>query len=128
MNKFLHATIVATIQMNDVDLKRRAGMDVYTVKDAAGKELMKIENGYDLGLYRLSVNDADVIRAEWREGMPESQEMKTFTNLLQMCIKRVDELSSVKKARDMINGGDMKKDMSAADHRALEFLSGALER
>lgn len=117
MNDFLKKTIIETIKKGNIDLKREWGMDTYFVLDAAGKPLMQYVNGYDSGMYSLTVNHKTIANIEWYENAkkPMTKEQSDMFEILNTLCNRYTELAKLRNAQQA---------MTAQEQNLVNFLTG----
>ena len=123
MNSFLKKTLIETILKSDVEFKRDWGSDFYTLKDASGKVLAHYVNGYDYGLYRLTIGTNE-IEIEWYENSktPKTQEQKDMFEVLSAFTSRWQELNQAKLQAKKFE--DAKKALTAAEQNMINVLTG----
>ncbi|MBQ8686862.1 MAG: hypothetical protein IJ517_03830 [Alphaproteobacteria bacterium] len=123
MNAFLKKTLIETILKSDVEFKRDWGSDFYTLKDASGKVLAHYVNGYDYGLYRLTIGTNE-IEIEWYENSktPKTQEQKDMFEVLSAFTSRWQELNQAKLQAKKFE--DAKKALTAAEQNMINVLTG----
>ena len=116
MNEFVKQTIIDTIKKSNVELKRDWGMDTYTVKDKSGKLLMTYVNGWDYGIYCMTIN-GQTKKSEWLENSqkPQTDDQRAMFAILNELCARWDELNKLRIARER---------MDAADRNIVNFLTG----
>lgn len=117
MNEFVKKIIIETIKKsNDIDLKRDWGMDTYIVKDQSGKELMTYVNGWDYGIYCMTIN-GQTKKIEWlaNDKKPQTAEQVAMFDILNALSTRWGELNKLRIAREK---------MDATDKSIVNFLSG----
>ncbi len=117
MNDFLKKTVIETISKSNVELKRDWGMDTYFVLGAGGKPLMEYVNGYDSGLYSLSINHKLVSSIEWYESAnkPKTKEQKDMFDILHALLHRWQELQKLR---------DAQQSMTVTEQNLVNFLTG----
>lgn len=116
MNEFVKQTIIDTIKKSNVELKREPGIDTYTVKDKSGKLLMTYVNGWDYGIYCMTIN-GQTKKIEWLENSqkPQTDDQRAMFAILNELSTRWGELNKLRIARER---------MDATDRNIVNFLTG----
>ncbi len=123
MNDFLKKTLIETIAKSDVELKREWGNDYYTFKDLSGKVLGRCVNGYDYGIYRLTIGQYEN-EIEWYENSkkPKTKEQNDMFEILSALSKRWQDLHRAKLAANEVAAAKMQ--MTAAEQNVYNLLIG----
>lgn len=116
MNNLLKKTIIDTAERNNVVLNRHPGIDEYIVTDANGKILMEYTNGWDYGLYTLTIHGI-TFSIEWYENKNKAmtQEQRDMFDILHAIIDRHTDLESKRNAA---------KRLTAKEQTLIDFLNG----
>ena len=116
MNGLLKNTIIDTIKHSNVVLTRYPGVDEYIVKDKSGKILMEYTNGWDYGLYTLTINGT-TFSIEWYENAnkEKTQKEKDMFDILHAVCERHSLLQR------MYNEN---KHLTKLEQRLIDFLNG----
>ena len=116
MNNLLKQTIINTVERNNVILTRHPGIDEYIVKDANGKILMEYTNGWDYGLYTLTIHGI-TFHIEWYENNNKamSQEQRDMFDILHAISDRHTNLERARNAA---------KRLTAKEQTLIDFLNG----
>ena len=116
MNNLLKQTIINTTKHSNVVLTRHPGIDEYIIKDANGKILMEYTNGWDYGLYTLTINGT-TFSIEWYENNNKamSQEQRDMFDILRAISNRYTDLERAHNAA---------KRLTAKEQTLIDFLNG----
>lgn len=118
MNKILEKEIIDTIKANQVVRRANWGIDTYDIVNKDGKELISVANGWDSGMYAVSVNGQNIASVEWYVNSLEkkTEEQQAVFNIIDACICRMHEQEKIKQAQATITL------MTEKDKAALMFL------
>ncbi|MBO5739655.1 MAG: hypothetical protein J6R52_01140 [Alphaproteobacteria bacterium] len=116
MNNLLKQTIIDTANRNNVVLTRHPGIDEYIVKDVNGNILMEYTNGWDYGLYTLTIHGT-TFKIEWYENANKAmtQEQRDMFDILHTISNRYAELERARNAA---------KHLTAKEQILIDFLNG----
>lgn len=118
MNKILEKEIIDTIKSNKVVRRADWGVDTYNVLNKAGKEIISVANGWDYGMYAVSVNGQSIANVEWYANSlaKKTEEQQSVFNIIDACICRMHDQEKEKQAQANI------AQMTEKDKAALMFL------
>lgn len=118
MNELLKNTIIDTIKRSNVVLTRHPGVDEYIIKDKNGKILMEYTNGWDYGLYTLTINGI-TFKIEWYENAhkEKTQKEKDMFDILHTVCERHSFLQRI------YNGN---KHITKVEQGLIDFLNGKI--
>ena len=119
MNKFIKAKLLTLIQANTVSLDRVPGTDVYRVKNNANELIMTVINSWDVGTYRIEIDDKNVYNSQWREndnGGKKTPEQQDVMDIIDACSTKYNEQKKTRQA-------DMPKGLSPNEMAVLDFLN-----
>lgn len=118
MNKILEKEIIKTIEANKVVRHADWGVDTYKVLNKAGKEIISVANGWDYGMYTVSVNGQNIASIEWYANSlaKKTEEQQSVFNIIDACMTKMREQEKVKQAQANIAL------MTEKDKAALMFL------
>ncbi len=118
MNKILEKEIIKTIEANKIVRQAHWGLDIYNVVNKDGKEIISVANGWDSGMYAVSVNGQNIVSIEWYANSlaKKTEEQQSVFNIIDACMTKMREQEKVKQAQANIAL------MTEKDKAALMFL------
>lgn len=142
MNKILEKEIIDTIRSNRVVRHTGWGVDTYSVLNKAGKEIICVTNGWDAGIYAVSMNGQNIASVGWNTNpltkntyavsvngqnvasfeqytnslTKNTKEQRSVFNIIGACICRLYDQDDEKQAQENIAL------MTEKDKAALMFL------
>lgn len=82
LNPIISELLKGIMERNNIQIKlnRQPGTDTYKVIDAKGEEILSYINGWDYGMYFISVFGHTVAKIEWSEnkGQPTKDQESVF--------------------------------------------------
>lgn len=103
LNPMIAAQIKSILKRNDIRIEsfNSSSSGEYKVFDKSGKELVGFDNGWDYGLYAVSVMGRSVAYIKWRENegdpTPEQQAVFDIFDAIKAKQKELDAAKSMSK-------------------------------
>lgn len=102
LNPVIAAQLKLILKRDDVRVALRyeaAGVDVYTVTDMAGRQLIKYTNAWDYGLYSIDAMEQNVATIKWIENDNETtNEQKAVFEIFNIISDKYKEQSKAERA------------------------------
>lgn len=118
MNKILEKEIINTIKSNRVVRRANWGIDIYSVLNNAGKEIISVSDGWDYGMYDVSVNGQSIAKIEWYVNplAKKTDEQESVFNIIDACANKIRDQEKEKQIQENVAL------MNEKDKAALMFL------
>lgn len=97
MNMALKMTIIQEIKRNNPEIERSWGTDRYIIRPANSGATIVVMNGWDYGVYSLSVGGINLISISMSEmaGKQPTQDQKDMFEIIGACSARYTELAKM---------------------------------